>query len=738
MISRTAYAFRRHGTTVAPALAATQRAFDGQEISSQHVLPLPKPLPWTWKELRLRLIVEAHGVARRLSAAFLTALLAAVCSSGSFAAGRGAARPFQPLHIPEAISGTKFDLRLHRSSRSFWKGATTATYAYNDETFWGPTLIFNQGDTVQINVKNDLSEPTTTHWHGLHIPAKMDGGPHQLIGAGEVWSPSFSVMNHAGSYWYHPHAHETTQKQLTYGAGGMIIIRDPVEAALSLPRTYGVDDIPLALTSRRFYKNDQFSFEGDNDKYGDYELVNGTLDPEVSLPAQFVRLRILNAEVERGYNLGFSDNRTFYVIATDGGLVEKPIPVTRMKLMVGERVEVLVNLGADPPGASVDLMAFNANHPFGFPGGEPGAGRPNGSYLNNVDFRILHINVQKATANAITKLPGTLTKNSFWSEGDVTNRRTVHITADRPGEPFTFDNKPYKMHEVSQIVKLGAVEEWTVTNNRIFGHSFHIHDVQFKIVRRSSGPVESYEQGWKDTVYVPRDESVSFIAKFEHFASETDAFMYHCHMANHEDGGLMGEFRVVNDPTSVVFRDQTEHSVTPAMMQAVDRAAGSAAAEFTGKDLDGRSLSVAGLTRKAPLVLYFIDLNCPCSRDAAACINRIYNAYRGAAQVVGIINSGDEQARAWVKAVGCGFPVIPDPAMRISRAYGAEKSVYTTLVAPGGRIEKQYPGYGQSMLTDLSQRIARLSGTPIASADFSAAPKQLTAGCSFAWSTAPQ
>ena len=352
------------------------------------------------------------------------------------------------------------------------------------------------------------------------------------------------MTNNAGTYWYHPHAHEPTQKHLTLGAGGLIIVKDPVEAALPLPREYGVDDIPLVLTSRRFHLDDQFSYDGDNDKYGDFAFANGTLDAEAGLPAQFVRLRILNAEIERGYDLGFSDNRTFYVIATDGGLVDKPIPVTRMKLMVGERVEVLVDFGSDKVNSSVNLMAYNLGQPFGYPGGEPGTRPPNGGYLNNINFRLLHINITPPTGRAITKLPATLVKNKFWMESDVTNKRTLRVSGGRPF--FNFDDKPYALNVTSQTVKLGAVEQWTIRNNNIFGHTFHIHDVQFTILSRTSG-VADYEHGWKDTLYVPRGETVSFIARFEDYASNTDAFMYHCHMANHEDGGLMGQFLVVKD-----------------------------------------------------------------------------------------------------------------------------------------------------------------------------------------------
>lgn len=665
----------------------------------------------------------------------LVAVLAATPNSASVQAQNASTvRTYQRLHIPEAISGKSFQLRLHTSKMSFWKGATTATYGYNNENYWGPTLIFNQGDTVKVDIKNDLNEPTTTHWHGMHIPAAMDGGPHQVIPAGATWSPSFVVKNNPGTYWYHPHVHQSTQKQLTYGAGGLIIVRDPIESALALPRTYGVDDIPLALTSRRFYTNDQFSFEGDNDKYGDYLFANGTLDPQVDLPRQFVRLRILNGEIERGYNLGFRDNRTFYLIATDGGLVDKPIPLKRMMLMVGERAEILVDLGADKTGSSVDLMAYNANHPFGFPGGEPGTGRPNGGYLNNIDFQILHINVKAPTGNPVTKLPEILTKNRFPLESEVSNQRTVRITADNPGQPFQFDNKPYVMHQANQVIKLGAVEKWTVTNNRIFGHSFHIHDVQFKIVWRSSGPVEAWEQGWKDTVYVPRDQSVSFVAKFEDYASETDAYMYHCHMANHEDGGLMGEFLVVKDPSAlrtVAFREPTLHPVTALMTSAARRLTGAPAPLKSAEAADGAVVNLNRIAQKKPLLLFFIELNCPCSKDAAVYMNSLQAQYGSVCEVVGVINANPADARAWIRASGCTFPVLPDPDLKLITAFGAERAVYTTLVAPGSRIDSTYPGYSRETLAEISRKIARMAGVTLQAIDFSKGPETLVTGCEF-------
>ena len=449
---------------------------------------------------------------------------------------------YNDLWIPPTLSGTTFNLTLAKSTKQFNTGALTNTYGYNGASFWGPTLIMNKGDVVKLNVSNTLSEATTTHWHGFHIPAIMDGGPHQIIEAGTTWSPSFEVKNNAGTYWYHPHLHEKTKEQLTYGAGGLIIIKDPAESALALPRTYGEDDIPLILTSRSYTSANAFDMS--NRAYGDYQLTNGTSKAQLSLPKQLVRLRILNAEIERGYNLGFSDNRTFYVITNDGGLLDAPVAVTRVKMMVGERIEILVNLGADAVGSAIDLKAYNSGQAFGFPGGEPNTSGDFGSLLNNIDFTVLHINVKAATATGITALPTKLVTNSYWTNADVTSSRTITITGGQGATAFSFDNNIYGDTKINQTVKLNAIEKWTITNNNIFGHSFHIHDIQFKIISRSSGTIAPYESGWKDTVYVPVGESVSVIAKYDDFASGTNAYMYHCHFSNHEDGGMMGQFLV--------------------------------------------------------------------------------------------------------------------------------------------------------------------------------------------------
>ena len=501
---------------------------------------------------------------------------------------------YNNLVIPEAYYGTvgpngrTFNLTIKDTIKQFKTGNPTVTGSYSSpnqkNNFWGPTLIMNKDEVVHMNVTNSLNEATTVHWHGSHLPAIMDGGPHQVVAVGALWQPFWSVKNQAATLWYHPHMHATTQAQLTKGIGGFMIVKDAAEAALAIPRTYGVDDNPLALSSRRFLSttNAMASFLSDN--YGDYAMVNGTLNPQVSLPKQVVRLRFLNAEVQRAYNIGFSDNRTFYVIANDGGLLEIPIPVTRLPLSTGERVEILVDLSGSAIGSSLDLKAYNTTaeitaltpgqNPFGWPGleGNPtnptgGHGPLNGGLLNNTTFTFLHINIAAATTTPITAIPTSLITNTYWTPANVTNSRTITVSGGQGGTAFGLDNVFYSDALVPKTVALDAYEKWTIVNNNIFGHTFHLHDVAFKVISRSGGNIgttlRAYEQGWKDSIWLPIGGTVVFIAKFDDYADSTWPYMYHCHALTHEDEGMMGQFVVTSSLSTNQNMLNTDFSLYP-------------------------------------------------------------------------------------------------------------------------------------------------------------------------------
>lgn len=248
----------------------------------------------------------------------------------------------QPLPIPELLTGSDiggqkvYDLTMQQGSMVYVPGTNTATFAYNGNIL-GPTLLMRKGDEVVINVTNQLGEPTTTHWHGIHLPAVMDGGPHQVIENGDTWQARYAIMNEAATFWYHPHLMGKTGEQVYRGLAGLFIVEDP-QNELALPNQYGTDDIPLIIQDRIFNADGSLNYPDINvGVKGDHILVNGAVTPTFNAPAQFVRFRLLNGSNARIYNFGFSDNRQFFQIGTDGGLLEQPVALTRLRLATGER-----------------------------------------------------------------------------------------------------------------------------------------------------------------------------------------------------------------------------------------------------------------------------------------------------------------------------------------------------------------------------------------------------------------
>jgi FtsP/CotA-like multicopper oxidase with cupredoxin domain len=199
-----------------------------------------------------------------------------------------------PLVVPPTLTGPIYNLTMQTGTSEFTPGVTTPTAGYNG-SFLGPTLIMHKGDDVVLNVTNELGETTTTHWHGMHVAPEDDGGPHTTILPGATWSPDFTVLDDASTMWYHPHLHHFTNAHVTKGLAGMILIRDEIEAAAGLPLTYGVDEFPIIIQDRRINFDGQFIVDG----LGTTMLVNGTFDPYLEVPAQMVRLRVLNASSER-------------------------------------------------------------------------------------------------------------------------------------------------------------------------------------------------------------------------------------------------------------------------------------------------------------------------------------------------------------------------------------------------------------------------------------------------------
>ncbi len=255
------------------------------------------------------------------------------------------------LMIPELLDSsdvdgvTTYEMSIGESEHDFGFPSPTDTISYNDQSILGPTIRWTTGEFVAMNVANELDEPTTTHWHGADVPAAADGGPHSIIQPGDTWTANFQVIQPAATLWYHPHLKGTSAEQVFLGGAGMIIVDDDNPTTADLPKTYGVDDIPVILQDREFTGDGQISFEINDRGTGDLNpdlTVNGTFDPYTTVPAGPVRLRLLNGSQARVYRLSV-DNGSMVKIASDAGLLEAPVTIDQLVLAPGDRAEIIVD-----------------------------------------------------------------------------------------------------------------------------------------------------------------------------------------------------------------------------------------------------------------------------------------------------------------------------------------------------------------------------------------------------------
>lgn len=457
------------------------------------------------------------------------------------------------IPIPDTLSGSSIVLTMHKDSVPFFQGNYTQTLSYNEYSYLGPTIILNKGSDVSLTVNNEIGDTTNVHWHGLHVSPTNDGGPHTMIMDGMSWNPQFTVLNEASTYWYHPHFHGKTAEHAIKGAVGMLIVRDSVEATLNLPRTYGVDDFPLIIQSAELDIDNQFMPFGMEDSI---ILVNGIrsnygFSSYLAVPAQVVRLRLLNASGERTFNFGLSNGGAFKIIGSDGGLLTAPINATRIKVTPGERYETLVDFTGQQ-GQNISLVSYGSELPIGTQGG-PTMQMPPGSPLmdsplNGIDFQLMNFNVTAQTQNAVLTIPSTLVQFETISASESEISRTIEMTAiDEMAMdgPFFFNEQSFDMERIDFYIPLDQVETWQLVNSTMVAHPFHIHDVQFFVLERNGNPPPSFERGRKDVVLVAPNETVKFITKFETFTDTVTPYVFHCHILMHEDDGMMGQFMVV-------------------------------------------------------------------------------------------------------------------------------------------------------------------------------------------------
>ncbi len=410
---------------------------------------------------------------------------------------------------------TEYQLNVQEGQTEFIDGKLTDTIGYNG-SYLGPILRFTQGQLTNVKVNNDMSDPTTLHWHGLLVDGEEDGGPMQGILPEESWQPSFVVDQPAATLWYHPHFIGSTADQVYYGLAGLIYIEDEISKELNLPEFYGINDIPLIIQDRNFNQDGSFDYRTSMMGVvpGEEILINGTMKPYVNINHEKVRFRILNASNSQNLNLELSDNIVFLMIASDGGFLSKPASKKQLFLAPGQRGEIIIDFSKV---------------------------RRESVFLLDGNKRILEFKVMEE----LEKSPEIRDEMAVISElpmGDNPVSRVFEL--ESMGINGTINGKYYDMHRIDEEVEINETEIWVVRNlggmMQTGGHPFHVHGTQFQIISRDGKVPPLEERGFKDTVFVDVGEEVKLRVVFRH----PGIFMYHCHILEHEDNGMMGQFRV--------------------------------------------------------------------------------------------------------------------------------------------------------------------------------------------------
>ncbi|APT18323.1 multicopper oxidase [Amylolactobacillus amylotrophicus DSM 20534] len=432
--------------------------------------------------------------------------------------------PEVPLAIPpllepdqETATDAYYTVEAQAGETQILPGAKTKTWGYN-ASLLGKTIVYHVGKHNHVTLKNSLPELTTFHWHGLGVSGPyIDGGCHAPVYPGEESKIEFTLHQPAATTWLHAHPCPSTAEQVWHGLATMVIVKDEHEESLPLPRNYGVDDIPLVLQDRRFHENNQWDYREDYDPdgvQGPTALINGTVNPYFDVTTQKLRLRILDGANRREWRLHFSDNLEFTQIAGDSSLLPEPVKFTKLMLTCAERAEIIVDFKDYKEGDVVTL--FSDDVPI-------------------VRFRIHDFTPDNTVVpDKLIDLP------KEEADPDLPVRAILMSGMD---EEVMLNGKKFNMQRIDATQPVGKAQYWDITNsNDMVGgmvHPFHVHGTEFLVISRNGHEPYANEHGYKDTVGVNPGETVRILVRF----AQTGVYMYHCHIIEHEDGGMMAQIQ---------------------------------------------------------------------------------------------------------------------------------------------------------------------------------------------------
>jgi FtsP/CotA-like multicopper oxidase with cupredoxin domain len=472
--------------------------------------------------------------------------------------------------IGAAPPDVEFELRAAPGEVSILPGAPTRVWRFDARlikgpadtlrqlpgSYLGPVIQLRRGQRVRVRFRNQLAEDSIVHWHGLDVPQEADGHPRLAIGHGHEYVYDFEVTIRAGTYWYHPHPHMRTGAQVYQGLAGLLIVKDPDEERLALPS--GEAELSCVIQDRRFDARNQLVFHGAgmmemmNGFLGDRVLVNGVPQPTMDVDAGWLRIRLLNGSNARIYKLAWTRDLHALLIGGDGGLLERPLRQRVLTLAPAQRADLLLDLSGVPAGTAVHLesLAF-PEADAGIVGMRGMMGGATGSTPNGAPLRVLTLRTRdrKGVAYRVPERLSTFEERSSPSPAGPV--RGIPLTFMRM--QWLIGGRTFDMTGVAaeETVAAGSTGTWEFRNvanpmGMQAAHPMHIHGPQFRVLSRTGGSANALREGivdagWRDTVLVLPGETVRVQIPF---TRHPGLYLSHCHILEHEDMGMMRNFRV--------------------------------------------------------------------------------------------------------------------------------------------------------------------------------------------------
>ncbi|MEO7049453.1 MAG: multicopper oxidase family protein [Ferruginibacter sp.] len=434
----------------------------------------------------------------------------------------------QTIKIYYELTAAAFDWAID-------KNKMVKAWGFNNQ-LPGPVIKAKKGDTLVIKVKNELDEPTMIHWHGIRLTASMDGtGEAQKpIQPGATYEYNFVVPD-AGTFWYHSHHNET--EQMERGMYGALIVEGDSDPVTDSDRVFMVDDMKLNRDSG--HKKGNFVsrwVERHDGRQGDTLLINGKENSIIHMNAgQTERWRFINSSSARYFMLHL-DGRTFKIIGTDGGLLEKSLDVKQTLLTPGERIDILAGPFTEGETFSIESLPYN---------------RTTILKAKRQQFATVQVGPMKPS---VTVIPEVLRKIEPLASADAEITRTIKLSVDPSLKHIIDFQINGGMHTNDKTVNVGELQVWEVSNSSLMDHPFHLHGFFFQVLEEN-GKAPAY-LSWKDTINLTPRSKVKIAWMPD---NRPGLWMYHCHILEHHEAGMMANFEVVDPNKGEQFAAQHHH-----------------------------------------------------------------------------------------------------------------------------------------------------------------------------------